>query len=125
MIGTDIIEVDRISKILDGDHCNSFLKRVFTAIELEYCLNKENKQYRPQSLAARFCAKEAVMKVLGKGFGKVDWKEIEVYNDVDGKPFIRLYGKAQILAKNNCFQDIQISLSHTQNYATAVAIARI
>jgi len=122
MLGTDIIEVERIKKILNSDHADSFLQRVFTANELSYCLNKDSSKYRPSSLAARFCAKEAVMKVLGEGFGKVDWKEIEVYNNGSGKPFVKLHGKAQKLAATNGYQDIQVSLSHTDNYATAAAI---
>jgi len=122
MLGTDIIEVSRIEKILESTHCNSFLKRVFTKDELNYCRHKDNSSYRSSSLAARFCAKEAVMKVLGEGFGKIDWKEIEVYNNTSGKPFIHLYGKATKLAQDNGFRDIQISLSHTDNYATAAAI---
>jgi len=123
MLGTDIIEVSRIKKLVDGDLRDNFLNKVFTKLEIEYCHNNDG-SYRYPSLAARFTAKEAVMKVLGNGMNKIDWKDIEVNKLDSGKPFIKLYGKAKEIAKTQKVTTIEVSLSHTDNYATAVALAK-
>jgi len=123
MLGTDIVEIIRIKEMVHGQSSEAFLRRVFTEQELKYCYNAPKDLYKYHSLAARFAAKEAVMKVLGEGMSKVDWKDIEVCRLTNGKPFIKLSGKALTLAKKHKFKRIEISLSHTENYATAVALA--
>jgi len=106
-IGTDIEEVSRIAALDEKT-----LKRVFTQAELDYCLPLKNKE---QHLAARFAAKEAVFKALP--FDGVALKKIEVIKDAPGKPQIILHDKR---AEG---MEFKISLSHTDNYATAFAVA--
>jgi holo-[acyl-carrier protein] synthase len=66
-IGTDIIEVERIRRAIDDPRTGKrFLQRVYTEGEIAYCLKRRRSA---ESFAARFAAKEAVMKVLGRGFG--------------------------------------------------------
>ena len=124
MLGTDIIEVSRIEKILNKPHATAFLHRVYTEAELKYCLREDKKKYNTPSLASRFCAKEATMKVLGEGFGTIEWKEIEVTRNSSGKPGISLTGKAKKLAEKLGYNTIELSMSHTENYATAVALGK-
>jgi holo-[acyl-carrier protein] synthase len=112
-IGVDIIEIDRIEQATLTWH-DSFLKRIYTDAELESCGNK------PSSLAARFAAKEAVMKALGTG--GVSWKDIEVFSNNDGAPIVRLYGKAYNKAKEIGLSAFSISMSHSKQYAIAMVI---
>ena len=87
----DLIEVGRIVYLLDR-YGERFAHRVFTDRELEACKG------RPERLAARFAAKEAVSKALGTGIGQVAWREIEVVTDSSGRPELRLDGRAAGLA---------------------------
>ena len=113
-IGTDIIEIDRIKKTIDrfGER---FLRRVYTERELGIYHN------RPNSLAARFAAKEATIKTLGTR--KINWTEIEILPDARGKPHVHLYGKARETARALGLGEIAISLAHSREYATACAVA--
>jgi holo-[acyl-carrier protein] synthase len=117
-IGTDIIEVHRIQKVMERDL--GFREKIFTPGEILYCETKKNKF---QHYAARFSAKEAFMKAIGTGwrFG-IRFAEIDVYHDEYGKPFIRLSGKAEELAKKAGISDIQVSLSHVKETASAVVV---
>ena len=112
--GTDIIEIDRIKQSIEnlGD---AFLNRVFTENEIKYCESKNNQKY--QHYAARFTAKEAVFKAISSNLRdkySITWKDIEVCNNEQGKPYINLYGINQEL-----FESIDISISHCKKYATA------
>jgi len=111
-IGVDIIEIDRIEKAITrwGE---SFLHRVYTEPELELYHKK------PSSLAARFAGKEAVIKALGTQAKGISWQEIEILSDSNGKPFVRLYGKAQNQADSLGLDNLAISLSHSREYAIA------
>ncbi|MFH1662528.1 MAG: holo-ACP synthase [Chloroflexota bacterium] len=112
-IGVDIIEIARIKKAVDR-WGQDFLKRIYT--EPELALYAKNSP----SLAARFSGKEAVIKTLNShGIGL---KEIEILPDSNGKPMVRLYGKAQHQAKDKGFTSLDISLSHCREYAVACAI---
>ena len=113
-IGTDIIEISRIKNSITrfGER---FLKRVYTEKELGIYLN------RPHSLAARFAAKEAVIKTLGTR--NIRWTEIEILADDRGKPHVYLYGKAQATAQALRLSEITISIAHCREYATACAAA--
>ena len=116
-IGIDIIEIDRIKKSVDrfGDH---FLNKIYTEKELEYCLSKHNKY---QHLAARFAAKEAIYKAVACGWENgATWKNMEITNEKNGIPKVELLGKLKDFIKND--KEIKISLSHSDNYVTAVAI---
>jgi holo-[acyl-carrier protein] synthase len=110
-VGTDIVETERIRELYERQ--NGFADRVFTQRELDYSLSKE---MRFLHLAARFAAKEAVAKALGRSFG---WKDVELVNNSDGKPEITLYGRAKEVAGDAM---IHVSVSHTRNYASAVAV---
>jgi holo-[acyl-carrier protein] synthase len=115
-IGVDIIEVARIDGALER-FGNRFLERIYTGPELTLCKDKANR------LAARFAAKEAVMKALGTGVKGVSWREIEVLSKPSGEPEIRLYGKARIIANGLGLDEFAVSLSHSKEYAVATVIA--
>ena len=107
-IGVDIVEIKRIAKLV---HNKRFLERVYTKEEVKYCSAKKNSA---QHFAVRFATKEAVWKTLNDL--KVTHKDIGVKNRADGSPEVFIKGKKRI--------DIQISLSHADEYAVAVAILK-
>jgi holo-[acyl-carrier protein] synthase len=116
--GIDIIEVARIEKVMSRDI--GFRDKIFTPLEIDYCESKKNKY---QHYAARFSAKEAMLKAIGTGwrFG-IRFADIEVYNDDLGKPHIRVFEKAKELIANLSVSEIHVSLSHLKEMATAVVI---
>lgn len=116
-IGCDIIEIERIARAIKSE---SFIRRVFTAEEAAYCQRRG--QQAPASFAARFAAKEAVLKALGTGLREGSLQEIAVDNDVLGKPLVQLSGHFAMLAKQLGVKNIQISLSHSRELATAYVI---
>ncbi|MFC1807057.1 holo-ACP synthase [Candidatus Omnitrophota bacterium] len=117
--GVDIIEVSRIKNAAIRWK-ESFLKRIFTDNELKYS-NERTTSY--QHLAARFAAKEAVLKALGNGWtNRVEWKDIEVWNEKSGKPNVRLSGEVERISKKLGVDEIIISMSHTRTYAVANAL---
>jgi len=116
-IGIDIIEIERIKESVEKFN-DKFLNKIFTEAELEYSLNKKNKY---QHLAARFAAKEAIVKSFAtserKGFS---WKDMEIYNEPSGMPNVRLSGKlAKYLGDD---KSLKITMSHSQHYVTCFAI---
>lgn len=117
-IGTDIIETKDIAQLISSQ--KSFLQRVFTAREIEYC---EQCPHKYQHYAARFAAKEAAMKALGTGWNHgVQWKEIEVQRERPDGPQLTLHGNAYALATQKKIKTNWVSLSHTTQHATAVVI---
>lgn len=119
-LGTDIVEVDRIAKMI-ADHGEHFLQRVFTAAEIEHC---QPRREFAQHYAGRWAAKEAVMKSLGTGFTKdVGWTDIDIQVKPSGQPFVVLNGPARDYADSLGVGDILVSISHTHSVATATAIA--
>lgn len=119
-IGTDIVEVVRIGKMIER-HGEVFLNRVFTDDEIRYC--QRRKEYT-QHYAGRWAAKEAVMKTLGTGFTRgIGWRDIEVCSSRSGKPSILLRGGAREFARQAGIGDVLITISHCRAYATATAIA--
>lgn len=115
--GTDIIEIERIKDSIEETN-NKFLNRVYTKKEIEYCESKKAQRY--QHYAARFAAKEAVFKAISVKLEdkySICWKDIEIINDSQGRPSITLQGNIQ---KN--IEQIDISLSHCKEYATANVI---
>ncbi len=112
-IGIDIIEIERIKRAITRRGEN-FLKRVYTGPELDLYRKK------PSSLAARFAGKEAVIKTLqARG---VDLKEIEILSEPDGRPQVKLSGRAQKQAAELGLAHLAISLSHSREYAIACAV---
>ena len=110
-VGTDIVETQRIRDLFEREP--GFAQRVFTDTELDYSLSKESKFLH---LAARFAAKEAVAKALGRSFS---WKDVELVNNGNGKPVVTLHGEAKDAAGS---AKIHVSLSHAKQYACAVAV---
>lgn len=115
--GCDIIEIERIARAIKSE---SFIRRVFTAEEAAYCQRRG--QQAAASFAARFAAKEAVLKALGTGLREGSLQEIAVDNDGLGKPLVQLSGHFAMLAKQLGVKNIQISLSHSRELATAYVI---
>ena len=112
--GVDIIEIDRIAKALQKQ---KFIERVYTDQEQQLLRLRS-----AQSWAARFAAKEAVMKALGCGWNHgVRFTDIEILREESGKPAVNLFGQAQKIAQSLKVTGIHISLSH--NRSTAVAFA--
>lgn len=117
-LGIDIIEVARIeaSYARFGDR---FLERILHPNEIRYCLS--HKTPGP-FLAVRFAAKEAISKAFGTGIGQqLGWQDMEVGRKESGEPFVILHGKGVDLLAARGGAGLKISLSHTQNYAAAVA----
>ncbi len=113
--GIDIIEIERIANVLKK-HELRFLNRIYTKDEIKFCRG------RTPELAARFAAKEAVMKALGTGTHGVGWKDIEVLPNKRGKPLVFLYGRAANRAKKISLRGLEISLSHSKEYALASVV---
>ncbi len=121
-IGTDIVNIKRISKVIDNSNSH-FKKRVFSKLEIEYCEKKNN----PSSFyAKRFAAKEALSKALGTGIRKgIDFKNIEISNNSKGKPMIKLKGSTLKYLKRklkNKRYSIYLSLSDDKPWAQATVI---
>jgi holo-[acyl-carrier protein] synthase len=118
-IGIDIIEVARIQSSYEK-YGERFLSRILHPNEAEYCLSH---RAPGPFLAARFAAKEAVSKAFGTGIGaQLGWKDIEVVKRQTGEPFIVLHGRGQELLRARGGRAVLVSLSHTQEHATAVAL---
>ena len=118
-IGVDQVNLNRIRKLLNKSR-SKFEKRCFTQNEIIYA-NRFNDPAK--RLGARFAAKEAVMKSLGKGWRQLSWKDIEISGG--GKPEVHLYGKAKELAKKLNIYTIHVSLSHEEDKAIAFTISEI
>ena len=115
-VGVDMIEIDRVARVLQR-HPRRFLERVYTPEEVAFCRG------RVPELAARFAAKEAVMKALGTGARSVAWRDIEVLPDRRGKPLVYLYGGAAARAETIGLDAMDISLSHLAESAIAVVVS--
>ncbi|HAX06392.1 MAG TPA: holo-ACP synthase [Acidimicrobiaceae bacterium] len=117
-VGVDLVDVHRFREVIRRR--DKITERLFTQNELTYC----NRAIDPaERLAARFAAKEAVMKALGVGLGAVRFREIEITKDKTGKPGLQLHGSASELAAHNGISHWHISLSHTTSTAEAFVIA--
>ena len=116
-IGVDLIELDRVAHVL-ARHPRRFLARVYTPLETAFCRG------RVPELAARFAAKEAVMKALGTGARSVGWRDIEILPDRRGKPLVYLHGRARARAERIGLVAIDISLTHLRELAMAVVVCR-
>ncbi len=116
MIGIDCLEIERVD---DGD---KFIEKIALKSEIDYV--KKSSAMRKQRTAALFCVKEAVMKALGMGEGSgVVFKDIELYHLSNGKPEVRLHGRAfEEFQDKFSNKKIEVSISHTKLMAMAVAI---
>lgn len=112
--GIDIIEIDRVKSSIEETN-NKLIERVYTKNEIQYCESKNSQKY--QHYAARFAAKEAVFKAISKTLENkydIEWKDIEIENDKNGRPMVNL--KKEMSNKIN---NMDISISHCKNYAVA------
>jgi holo-[acyl-carrier protein] synthase len=118
-VGIDIIEVARVQASHErfGER---FLNRILRPEEIDYCLSHKNPA---PHLAGRFAAKEAISKAFGTGIGsQLGWRDMEIGRKKSGEPFVILHGGGQKLLRQRGGQRVLVSLSHTQNYATAMAV---
>lgn len=112
--GVDIIEINRIKDSIEklGD---TFLKKVYTKKEIEYCESKGVTKY--EHYAARFAVKEAVFKAVSeevKDKYEIFWKDIETTNDENGRPKVEI-----LFLKNKKIENVDVSISHCKDYAVA------
>src|SRR3990172_4699653 len=114
-VGIDMIEIERVSRVLERSP-ERFIRRVFTPAEAAFCRG------RVPELAARFAAKEAMMKALGTGARSVAWRDIEVLPDRRGKPMVYLYGGAKRRAETIGLDAIDVSLTHLESFAMAAVV---
>jgi holo-[acyl-carrier protein] synthase len=119
-VGIDIVEIRRIKSAMEGN--DRFLEKIFTSTELEYL---KSRNLRPEYVAGRFAAKEAVAKALGTGFRGFDFKDIEIDRTILGKPIVILKGKAKLIAKKEGQYNIHLSISHGEDSAVAYAILEV
>ena len=115
--GTDIIEVSRIQESIEklGE---TFLNKVYTPFEIEYCNSKKQMKY--QHFAARFAAKEAIFKAISdllKEKYEITWTDVEIRNDEKGKPRVYFLNKPY-----ETIEQIDLSMSHLKEYAMATCI---
>ena len=118
-LGTDITEIARVKSSLErfGD---SFLNRILRPEEVAYCLTQKDIAL---PVAARFAAKEAIAKAFGTGIGaQLGWHDMEICRRESGEPYVVLHDGGKALFISRTAKQLFITLSHTQNYATAVAI---
>ncbi len=118
-IGIDLIQVRRVEEAL-GRWGDRFRNRVYTSGEIEYCLRKKNPS---PNFAARFAAKEALVKALGIGMRQgVHWKNIEVARGPFGQPTLKLNGAAGEILKREKITGIFVSLTHDHDYGSAIVV---
>lgn len=117
-IGADLIEVARIKSVLLR-HGDRFLERILTEEERAYCAGMAHPY---KHIAARFAAKEAVSKCFTTGIGaELGWKSISVYHGPRHEPLVRFDAQGEALLAHVGATRVLLTLSHTENYAMAVA----
>jgi holo-[acyl-carrier protein] synthase len=122
-IGTDVVHLPQIAGVIER-RGNRFLERILTDGERAYCEKKRAAQRMTESVAARFAAKEAVMKALGTGWTcGVSWLGIEVVRAPTGAPGIRLHGRTAEVAAERGIARLLLSLTHAGDYAIAHVVA--
>lgn len=118
-VGTDIVEVARVARLLERGG-SRFTRHWFTAAEVTYCTAKA---FPARHLAARIAAKESVLKAVHwRWVDRASWWEIEVAHDVDGVPFVDLHGSMAELVRERDVH-LAVSLAHEREWVTATVIA--
>lgn len=118
-VGIDLVETARIKASMEkfGDR---FVDRILRSGEQDYCRKFRDSETH---VAARFAAKEAISKAFGTGIGKeLGWLDIEIANQPGGRPIAILHGRALDLLAARGARGLLVSLSHTRNHATAMAL---
>jgi holo-[acyl-carrier protein] synthase len=118
-IGVDLVEVDRMRQAIT--RTPSLVAKLFTAGEQAYATATRDPAAR---YAVRFAAKEAVMKALGVGLGAFDWHDVEVVRSSAGAPSLVLSGRAATLSADAGVGSWLLTLSHTDSFAEAIAVAQ-
>jgi holo-[acyl-carrier protein] synthase len=119
-LGVDIVEIARIDGAIERQG-QAFLDRLFSPAEQAYCKPHRN---AARCYAVRFAAKEAVAKAFGTGIGaQLGWRDVEVCRRESGEPFVVLHGTGAETARRLGIGEILVSLSHSERYAVANAIA--
>jgi holo-[acyl-carrier protein] synthase len=118
-VGVDLVAASRVERLATDNP--GILPTLFTARELAACSTRR----RPyEHLAARFAAKEAVLKAFGTGLAeRMQWTDVEIINGTRGKPLVHLHGAVATLAQELGFTEVDVSLSHTEGMAIAQAVA--
>ena len=116
-IGNDIIEIERIEKAISKE---GFKNKIYTQRELK---NIEKRGNRTETYAGIFSAKEAISKAIGTGVREFSLTDLEILNDDLGKPYVVVSEKLdKILKTKKEDYQIEISISHSKKYATAMAV---
>ncbi len=116
-VGIDLVKIERMKGVVEK-WGQRFLNKVFTKEEISYCYDKKDPYL---SLAARFAAKEALVKAIGSA-GPVSLTDIEVVNIDTGKPFIKINGKLKDFFKEKSIKRAHLSLSHEHEYGVACVV---
>ena len=114
-VGVDVVDVARFARALERRP--RLVERLFTDAE------RHDAHAQPERLAARFAAKEAVLKSLRSGVGAAPWRCIEIRRDPSGVPSVHLHGEAASLARRCGVRRLHVSLSHTETTAVAFVVA--
>jgi holo-[acyl-carrier protein] synthase len=116
-IGVDLVKISRIEKACQS---SAFVERVFCEREREYCLRQK---YPAQHFAARFAAKEALLKAIGTGWSNgVKWTDMEVLHGDGGGPIVNVSGRVRDLMDLKGVKQILLSYSHDEGYAVAQVV---
>jgi holo-[acyl-carrier protein] synthase len=119
-IGTEITECLRIARLIE-QHGEQFIDRVYTPAEVRYC---QARQQSTQHFAARWAAKQAILKALGVASAKgVAWADVEIRRDAAGRPAVAARGAIKDLVERQGVGEILVTFSHCRTHATAYAIA--
>lgn len=118
-VGIDLVETGRIKASMEK-FGNRFLDRILRPSEQDYCRKFREAETH---IAARFAAKEAISKAFGTGIGKeLGWLDMEILNQPGGRPVALLHDRGlELLAARGAYA-LHVSLSHTRNHATAIAV---
>jgi len=119
-IGTDITECLRIARMIER-HGELFISRVYTTEETRYC---QSRKAAIQHFTGRWAAKEAILKAVGTGWRRgISWLDMEVLNDVAGKPCVTISGGLREAAQKAGIDEMLVTISHCRTHATAYALA--
>ncbi len=121
-LGTDIASVSRIDELVSR-HGDRFLMRCFRPSEIEYAATRGLGQ--SASLAARWAAKEAFLKALGRSVGHIPYGDIEIVRSEDGPVSLKLHGRAREALEHFGDFECLLTMSHEKNYATATVIIQL
>lgn len=117
-IGIDIVEIKRIEDALNKN--KRFLDKLFTKEEIKYF---ESRNFKIETIAGNFAAKEAISKAMGTGIRNFNFIDIEVLRNELGKPIVKTYNNLNKMCIDYNVLEIKVSISHSDNYAVSNAIA--